>query len=224
MALPEGENMGIILIGASPKARLLLDMVADEGRLEEIDGLVDRDTDKHGTLFYGKPVLGSLDKILVDPHWSESKFCICLSEKRFTDRLEMIRRIQISGRSFASWISKDAHIMRSVQVEAGSIIFSETCIRSFSRIGTCVTISIAAYIGHDCVIMDNVEIAPRVAMTSFVTVHSDTFIGVNATILPGLTIGSNVIIGGGAVVTKDVPDGVVVVGNPARILKADKPS
>lgn len=41
-------------------------------------------------------------------------------------------------------------------------------------------------------------------------------IGSNATILPGLTIGKNAIVGAGAVVTKDVPDNVTVVGNPAK--------
>ncbi len=43
-------------------------------------------------------------------------------------------------------------------------------------------------------------------------------IGANATILPGLTIGARAMVGAGAVVTRDVPDGAVVVGNPARIV------
>lgn len=44
-------------------------------------------------------------------------------------------------------------------------------------------------------------------------------IGANATILPGVVIGENALVGAGSVVTKDVPDGAVVVGNPARIVK-----
>jgi acetyltransferase-like isoleucine patch superfamily enzyme len=43
-------------------------------------------------------------------------------------------------------------------------------------------------------------------------------IGANATILPGLTIGEGAMVGAGAVVTKDVPPGCTVVGNPARIV------
>lgn len=45
------------------------------------------------------------------------------------------------------------------------------------------------------------------------------WIGVNVTILPGVTIGENAVVGAGAVVTKDVPDNAVVVGNPARVIK-----
>ena len=45
------------------------------------------------------------------------------------------------------------------------------------------------------------------------------FIGANAIILPGVTIGDEVIVGSGAVVTKDVPSNSIVAGNPAKIIK-----
>ena len=44
-------------------------------------------------------------------------------------------------------------------------------------------------------------------------------IGANATILPGITVGEKAMVGAGAVVTKDVPDYAVVVGNPAKIIR-----
>lgn len=47
----------------------------------------------------------------------------------------------------------------------------------------------------------------------------------NVTILPGVTIGENAVVGAGAVVTRDVPDNAVVVGNPAKVIRyldADK--
>ena len=58
-----------------------------------------------------------------------------------------------------------------------------------------------------------------------VHIKRNVWIGVNVTILPGVTIGENAVVGAGAVVTKDVPDNAVVVGNPARVIRylnADK--
>lgn len=52
-----------------------------------------------------------------------------------------------------------------------------------------------------------------------VHIKRNVWIGVNVTILPGVTIGENAIIGACSVVTKDVPDNAVVVGNPARVIK-----
>ncbi len=52
-----------------------------------------------------------------------------------------------------------------------------------------------------------------------VRIGRNCWIGAGAIILPGVTIGDNAVIGAGSVVTKDVPDGVVAVGNPCRVLR-----
>ena len=52
-----------------------------------------------------------------------------------------------------------------------------------------------------------------------VTVGDNVWIGGSVTIVPGVHIGNNVVIGAGSVVTKDIPDNVVAAGNPARVIK-----
>lgn len=54
---------------------------------------------------------------------------------------------------------------------------------------------------------------------SGITLKKGASIGANATILPGITVGEKAMVGAGAVVTKDVPDYAVVVGNPAKIIR-----
>lgn len=58
-----------------------------------------------------------------------------------------------------------------------------------------------------------------VTMTKPITVGDDVWIGGNVTVIGGIHIGNNVVVGAGAVVTKDVPDNTVVAGVPARVLK-----
>ena len=84
-------------------------------------------------------------------------------------------------------------------------------------------------------IADNVTIAPGAKLITHdnsvskvlegvtdvfgkITIEKNCFIGANAIILPGVTIGSNSIIAAGAVVSKSIPAGVVVGGNPARVI------
>ena len=52
-----------------------------------------------------------------------------------------------------------------------------------------------------------------------VYIGENTWIGANAVIVPGIRIGKNVVIGAGSVVTKDIPDDVLAVGNPCRVLR-----
>ena len=56
-----------------------------------------------------------------------------------------------------------------------------------------------------------------------ITVGDNVWIGAGVQVLPGVTIGSNVVIGAGSVVTKDIPDNVVAVGNPCRVLREITP-
>lgn len=52
-----------------------------------------------------------------------------------------------------------------------------------------------------------------------ITIGDNVWIGGNTVVNPGITIGSNVVIDSGSVVTKDIPDGVIAVGNPCRVIR-----
>ncbi|GAC43637.1 maltose acetyltransferase domain-containing protein [Paenibacillus popilliae] len=96
----------------------------------------------------------------------------------------------------------------------------------------CVLLDVCEiHIGDDCFLAPGVHIytathpldpIARISGAEFgkpVTIGDRVWIGGRAIINPGVTIGNNVVIASGAVITKDVPDNVVVGGNPARIIK-----
>ena len=77
----------------------------------------------------------------------------------------------------------------------------------------------ALFLCHDGGTLPFRKDIPDLDIAARITVGDNVFIGMRASILPGVTIGNNCIIGACALVTKDVPDGTIVGGNPARVLK-----
>lgn len=71
-------------------------------------------------------------------------------------------------------------------------------------------------LGHDYNMKDMKNAAP---IAKKITIGNDVWIGSSAIILPGIRIGDGAVIGAGSVVTKDVPEKAIVVGNPAKIVK-----
>lgn len=61
---------------------------------------------------------------------------------------------------------------------------------------------------------------PDLEITKPIRLGDDVYIGNNVILLPGVTVGNKVIIGAGAVVTKNIPDNSVAVGVPARVIKS----
>ncbi len=100
-------------------------------------------------------------------------------------------------------------------------------------VGDNVTIKSGVQLWDGVCIEDNVFIGPNATFTNDAFPRSKVYpeqflqtlvkvgasIGANATILPGITIGKNAMVGAGSVVTKDVPDGAIVIGNPAKIVR-----
>ncbi len=83
------------------------------------------------------------------------------------------------------------------------------------------TIEEGVFIGPNVVFTDDLHpMCPRYEECVLgATVKKNTSIGANTTIMPGITIGENCLIGAGSVVTKDVPPNSVAVGNPANVIK-----
>lgn len=76
------------------------------------------------------------------------------------------------------------------------------------------------FITHDGGTLIFRDRVPDLEVTKPIVVGNNVYIGSNAIILPGVHLGNNVVVGAGAVVTKDVADGSVVAGVPARIIKS----
>ena len=133
------------------------------------------------------------------------------------------KRLYLHARSLGftvvNAIHPDAVISPSARVGGGATIMAGTVINSCARLGENVIVNTGAIVEHHCVVADHVHIATGARMASTVRVGEGSHIGIGASVRQCISIGSNSIVGAGSVVVADVPDGVTVVGVPARILR-----
>jgi acetyltransferase-like isoleucine patch superfamily enzyme len=125
-------------------------------------------------------------------------------------------------------------VFSRAKIGANCNICAQVLIENDVVIGDNVTVKSGVQLWDGVRVEDNVFIGPNVTFTNDLYPRSKVYpekflqtiiksgasIGANATILAGLTIGERAMVGAGSVVTKDVPAGVVVSGNPARVMRS----
>lgn len=136
-------------------------------------------------------------------------------------RAQLVQRCAFDGVKFFEVRAANVVQLDEVQLGEGAVLCPFVTLTSNIRIGQHFHANIYCYVAHDCVVGDFVTFAPSVMCNGNVYVEDHAYIGTGAVIkqgLPGepLIIGRGAVVGMGAIVTKSVPPGLTVFGNPAR--------
>jgi sugar O-acyltransferase (sialic acid O-acetyltransferase NeuD family) len=110
-------------------------------------------------------------------------------------------------------VAADVELGRGCQLMAGSVVNTGAVVRDFAIINTGATVD------HDCIVGDAVHICPGVHLGGTVHCGEAALVGIGASVIQGVTIGAGAVVGSGAAVIRDVADGSVVVGCPARPIR-----
>jgi sugar O-acyltransferase (sialic acid O-acetyltransferase NeuD family) len=150
---------------------------------------------------------------------NEKKVAVAIAASRA--RQSVVERCQAAGLSFFEVRAANVVQMDDVEIGEGALISPFVTFTSNIRIGAHFHANLYSYVEHDCVIGDYVTFAPGVRCNGNVHIGDHAYIGAGAVIRQGqlgapLSIGAGALVGMGAVVTRDVAEGVTVVGNPAR--------
>lgn len=131
-------------------------------------------------------------------------------------------RIASAGFEIATLIHPSAVIAPTARIGAGTVVMPLAVVNPDAVVAEGCILNTGCVIEHDCILGKFVHISPNGALGGGVSVGDRAHVGLGAIILPGISIGVDVRVGAGAVVTKAVPDGITVVGAPARPLEKSK--
>jgi sugar O-acyltransferase (sialic acid O-acetyltransferase NeuD family) len=205
----------VVILGASGNALDILDIMDALGAPWEAAGVLDDKRDR-GSKFADLPIVGALAEAAT---LDDAAFINGIASERTHHRkLDIIAGTGLDADRFVTLIHPLAAVSSRAEVGNGSCIGPGCAVAGKVEIGAHAWLGSRAVIGHHCVLGVGVTVAPSATLGGGVTLGAQAYVGSGAMLRPGITVEEGALIGMGAVVLRDVPAGMVVVGNPARPL------
>jgi sugar O-acyltransferase (sialic acid O-acetyltransferase NeuD family) len=208
----------IYVYGAGGFGMEVVWLIEDINRRREtyrIVGYLDDNEEKWGGSYYGYPVVGGRN--VLDNLEETAAVGVAIGDPK--TRREVVQALEKYNVFFPALIHPSVMMSRTVEIGEGVIIAAGSILTADVSIGMQVHVDICCSISHGSILQDYCRLNPKVSVSGNSNIGKQCYLGSGATIVQGLEIGEGAVIGAGAVVIRDVPGGVVAVGNPARVVK-----
>jgi sugar O-acyltransferase (sialic acid O-acetyltransferase NeuD family) len=202
--------------GFGLEVAMLIEQINEKSSEWELIGFFDDGVDI-GEIVNDYPVLGGTNEL---NQWNRELFLVfALGQPEI--KKSVFERIQNKNISYPVLIHPNVVIGKSefVRIGEGCIITAGNIITTNITIGKHVILNLACTVGHETKIGDFSSFMPTCNISGEVKIGEATFWGTGSKIINRIKVGDNVVIGAGSVVTKDIPDNVIAVGVPARVIK-----
>lgn len=147
----------------------------------------------------------------------QAKIVIAMGEPQH--KIMLFHKVQDYGYCFGNVIHPTVYISPDAKLGEGIIAQMGCMVAVDASVGNNVTLEQYAVVAHDSVIEDHAQISAFVMIAGHCRVGMGTYIGIGSLLRDEIKVGRDSIISMGSVVQRDVPDNVIAMGNPARVLK-----
>lgn len=212
----------IIIIGSGGHAKVIIDIVQQEGKYN-IVGLLDR---KQGLLGpnLGYQVLGKEEDLpeLLNVH-DVKGILVAVGDNFVRSKVVELVRELCPELPFVSAVHPKAAIGTDVSINEGTVVMAGVSINPGSSIGKFCILNTNSSLDHDSVMGDFSSLAPGVTVGGECKIGEFTAVGIRAVLLHGIQVGAHTVIGASALVMKPVESKVVAYGIPAKVIRKRKP-
>ena len=208
----------IVIIGSSGHAKVIIDIVQQQGKYN-IVGLLDRFRDV-GEKTLGYPVLGKEEDLpeLIKAH--ALKGAIVAIGDNFV-RSKVVAHIKeiIPDLPFVSAIHPKASIAMEVSIGEGTVVMAGVSINACSSVGRFCILNTNSSLDHDSILEDFASLAPGATTGGNCRVGQFSAVSIGAVLIHGIHVGEHTVIGAGSLVMKSIESFVVAYGTPARAIR-----
>lgn len=212
----------IVIIGSSGHARVIIDIIQQEGKYRII-GLIDRYR-KIDEETLGYRVMGGEEDLstLIKAHALEG--VIVAIGDNFSRSIVAARiRGLCPDLPFVSAIHPKASVATNVSIGPGTVIMAGVCIGPCSSIGESCILNTGSSLDHDSVMLNFSSLAPRATTGGNCRIGEFSAIGIGATLIHGVNIGEHSVVGAASLVLGSVEPFVVAYGTPAKTVRRRRP-
>ena len=209
--------MKSVIIGAGTYGEVYLAYLQESG--VDIVGFLDDSPALQGTDVKGVPVLGTISSLetLSATHGVEAVYCPIGNNKL---RVKFLQYAKELGYKTPNYIHPSVIISPNVTIGEGVYILLGSSVMPYTTIKDYVMISMNVGLAHHSVLEEGVFLSTGCNFGASIHAKKYAYCGISSTIMTGIKeLGEDCLIGAGAVVIRDVPDGAVVAGVPAKVIK-----
>lgn len=208
-------NGKLVIFGAGGHGRVIAEMAADAGW--NVIGFVDDAPVDDSDCGFPVAVLGSRQWLL-DHKGDDLSACLGIGDNYVRKSLTSL--LLSEGIEIETVISPRAIVSPTARIGRGAVIMPGAIINSRASIGEGAIVNSGAILEHDTKLGDFAHLSPQAVVGGAAKIGELAHVGLGACVLPMVSIGRRSVLGAGAVATREIRDGVIAYGVPARIVRA----